>query len=1399
MSFRSRFVVFMFLFLATASILGGGAFYIFSVLGDSIDVLERKVEGYSKFQEMRGAVRGFLRATTGWALTGGPAYKGRYRQSLSKVRSSFVEVDSLGTEGLGIDRRLIDAIDSDFQSLNSQSKVVMSSEMPVGNIKVLKALRKMESVEAALFKKLDEAQNAYISYTGKLVRAGKTLRVSMTLYLSILIAFSLVSTGFLMVFIKRMLDEPLNEMLEATARVASGDLAYRMATTRTDEYGTIARRFDTMVGSLEESSKSIKGRLKETELFLDVSTIASLVPESTEALDLIAFTVAEKMKNDFCAIYLLSKGKKSFALRAANIKGPEVEHPLSVEAGIAATLSKELKPLIVEGPLSPDEFGEAAFGQLGSLLAAPVLKENVCVGILMLGRGEPGAFREEEKDTAMILAHTIGVAVRNMELYEATISQLRQLTVLYELSRTLTSVYRPESVLETIATEIAKLINASGCAIRLLEDGVLKTKSYSGPPEKYPKEDLPVGKGIAGWVVKHGKSVFIEDVSKVSGDMRDQLMAQRSAISVPLKVRERIIGTLGLFDKLGPRGIPTAFSPDDLSVAEGFASISAVAIEKARMQEQEKKREAEVLEAKKRLDLLFESVQGGLITLDSKFNVIAANRFVERWVDQQVKDIIGHSAIEIFHKKKGICPHCAAVATFDTGDTNSITQSSGLNYAELTSYPRGDEHGNIVEAVVFIQDITDRVLYQEEIMGLYKEGTQTRDYLESLINNSADAIVVTDLQGSITSWNPAAQRIYGYTMQEVQDGFMPFVPEQLVSVEKDNIEKVKKGESLSLETLRVKKDGTAIEIRLTLSPIKEANGKIVGVSGISRDITTRKKMEKELIRRNQELSRLFFISSAMRSTLELEKLLRMVLTAVTISDGLGFNRAILFLLDDEGRKLHGAMAVGPANSDEAWKIWGQLSVEERTLPEIMQDIADGPQEGESFLSSLSEGIEVSLHEESVLASAARDKKAFNVTDVLAEPLSDEVLVKQLGTQAYAVVPLVSRDKVMGVLWVDNLFNRRPITEEDMKFLHGFSDQVASAIEGARLFEKVSLAEAELENIFRSITDMMYLTDRDYTLKNVNEAVIKKVGKPREEIIGKKCYQVFHGMDEPWPMCPHHNTLETMEPSIKELEDPHLNGTFLTSTSPLLDSEGKFLGTVHLVRDITEMKVLRERLLTAERMASLGEVAAKVAHEIRNPLVSVGGFAKRLEDKLEGNLREYASIISKEVGRLEDILKDILGFVRESMMVKRKVGLNTLIEDILSLVESETAEKGNSIQRHYSDPDIDVIIDPDRMKEAVLNILSNANQATDGGVITVRTYVQDGHAALEVSDTGCGIDDETRKRIFDPFFTTRPSGTGLGLAITKRIVQEHGGEVSISDNLPLPGTKFIIMLPLKEDL
>ena len=704
----------------------------------------------------------------------------------------------------------------------------------------------------------------------------------------------------------------------------------------------------------------------------------------------------------------------------------------------------------------------------------------------------------------------------------------------------------------------------------------------------------------------------------------------------------------------------------------------------------------------------------------------------------------------------------------------------------------------------------EKALKQErEAVSAKRQVEELKDYLQGLIENSPDAIVTTDLDGIVTSWNDASEKMFGFSRNESIGQFLPNVPHFLIDTEKSYIEQIRRGETLKdLETVRKTKDGNIIDVNLNMAPIKNSSGNIIGISRIGRDVTERKRIEKDLLRKNNELSRLLFISSTMRGTLELDRLLRMVLTAVTMGDGLGFNRSMLLLVDEGRNVIRGAMGVGPANHDEAWEIWSRLSMENKDINTIMQEIELGPLSKDSLIDRLCCGIGVNLDDDTVLTRAVKEKKPFNVTDVRTEPLSDPVLIQQLGTMAYAVLPLISRNKVIGVLWVDNLYSRKPITDHDMNILKGFTDQIASAIENLRLFEHVTQAEQELENIFESISDLMYINGRDYSIKKINRAVAEKMGKPPDEIIGRKCYEIFHGMDSPWELCPHHKTIATNQPFVGEVDDPNLGGTFLISSSPLFDKNGELTGTVHIARDVSEIKKLKEKVVSVERMAALGEMAAKVAHEIRNPLLSIGGFARRLEKRLDSDLREHAKIIVDEVRRLEGILNNTLSFVKSSITERKEVAAADLINDISTLLEPTVNDHRNVLRKEV-DHAVTLMINYDRFKEAILNLVSNANHATENGVITIKVYSESvfsepdllGHraeekeAVIEIKDTGYGIREEDLNRIWDPFFTTRPTGTGLGLSITKRIIEEHAGKIEVESKVG-GGTVFRIYLPLK---
>lgn len=685
-----------------------------------------------------------------------------------------------------------------------------------------------------------------------------------------------------------------------------------------------------------------------------------------------------------------------------------------------------------------------------------------------------------------------------------------------------------------------------------------------------------------------------------------------------------------------------------------------------------------------------------------------------------------------------------------------------------------------------------------------------KSYLESIIQSSADAIIATDMDNIVRVWNKGAEELFYYKKEEVIEKPLPIIPDFLKELEKVYIEKIKNNEILkNIETVMVTKENKLIEVSLTISAIKDSKGQVIGVSRIIRDITEKKKIEIELIRSNEELTKILFISSAVRSTLELNKLLRMILTVITMGEGLGFNRAILFLVDEEDNVLRGVMAVGPSSYEEAWQIWSSMAKEKKTLVEVLDDLSKREFETDSFLEKVCKNISISFSENTPIVRAVKEKKVFNIKDVHKQQ-ADPSVVQQLGSRSYAVVPLVSKDKAIGTVWVDNLYTRKPITEQDIKFLKGFADQVAGAIENAWMFDKIEKTEKELEMLFNSITDLIYYTDETYTIRKVNQSFLDKVGLNENEVIGKKCFKLIHKTDYPLHTCPHRKAIKSGKALVGELEENYLDGVYLVSSSPIFDRDGNLIGTINVVKDITELKNLRERIISMEKVAALGEMSAKVAHEIRNPLVAIGGFAKRLHKELKDEKpKEYSKVILEEVKRLERILNEILSFVKPVQIEKELFKIKELIDDVVNFTISTLRENDNELIVMAED-DFLVPGNYDKLKQVLLNLILNADEATKNGKITLKikkatelpleiSSLKKQYFIIEVQDTGCGIEKENLKRIFDPFFTTKTNGIGLGLSISKKIVEDHNGIIKVESELS-KGTIFRVYLPFykKED-
>ena len=248
---------------------------------------------------------------------------------------------------------------------------------------------------------------------------------------------------------------------------------------------------------------------------------------------------------------------------------------------------------------------------------------------------------------------------------------------------------------------------------------------------------------------------------------------------------------------------------------------------------------------------------------------------------------------------------------------------------------------------------------------------------------------------------------------------------------------------------------------------------------------------------------------------------------------------------------------------------------------------------------------------------------------------------------------------------------------------------------------------------------------------------------------------------------------------------------------VLEEEDGARGAVVLFRDITEIKQLKKEIAQSQRLASLGSLAAGVAHEIRNPLSSIKGFATYFKERYRDNPddSQTADIMVQEVDRLNRVIGQLLDYARPMTMNRRETAIQTVIQHALRMIESQAREKGVVIQTELQADVVAVLIDPDRIKQVFLNLYLNAIGAMEGGgILSVALLsMTDRRIRIEVRDTGVGIDPQDLDRIFDPYFTTKSSGTGLGLAIVQKIIEAHRGEIQVAST-PGLGTTVSVILP-----
>ncbi|ANE40702.1 histidine kinase [Fervidobacterium sp. SC_NGM5_O18] len=574
--------------------------------------------------------------------------------------------------------------------------------------------------------------------------------------------------------------------------------------------------------------------------------------------------------------------------------------------------------------------------------------------------------------------------------------------------------------------------------------------------------------------------------------------------------------------------------------------------------------------------------------------------------------------------------------------------------------------------------------------------------------------------------------------------------------------------------------------------------------------------QKEQIRK---MNAVHYISQAMRSMYSVKNVYKTLLLGLTSGRLLGYNRALLLTYDEQRDVLIGKIWLGPdtENVEEDWK---KANLRAMRYADVVQYLREEAMTLE-INNRLTQQIENKIFPykaHPILEKCVLRKKIFVANERIINTLGLEVadLVNLLGVKEFAVLPLVGREGVFGVVIVDNYYTKKPIKESDVDILKILSDSAGLAIETAQSYEELRNKTLSLE---RQKSLIEYLREfSESILQNMSSAiiVIDKEGKVTEW--NKKAEVYFNRPKEQMTgvelraLGPEFEDIEEMAFQAMRIKEEITLSNYLIQTggreryydvkiTPFWDADKLMLrGVIITLDDVTERVNLEKERKKQEKLAALGEMAARVAHELRNPISVLGGFIKRLEKNADNPdaRNRYIKIIADEILRLEQIVNEILDFSREPRSLEfTYFNINKLVNDVYILLEEKIREKNILFTFETDAEEITVYAEYSRMKQVIINLLQNAIEATPkDGKILIETRIKFDKIVVSIWNEGTPIDKETAEKLFTPFFTTKVHGTGLGLAICKKIIEdEHKGK--IYHEATEDGNRFVVELPKTE--
>lgn len=691
----------------------------------------------------------------------------------------------------------------------------------------------------------------------------------------------------------------------------------------------------------------------------------------------------------------------------------------------------------------------------------------------------------------------------------------------------------------------------------------------------------------------------------------------------------------------------------------------------------------------------------------------------------------------------------------------------------------------------------------------HRHASHAVHHLAAIVESSDDAIVSKNLDSIITSWNRGAERIFGYTAAEaIGQPIQMLIPADRLGEEPDILRRIRAGERVEhFETIRCRKDGKLIDVSLTISPVRDAQNRIVGASKIARDVTALKQSENILRQRTRTLE----ILNRVGSTLVAERDLEKVVQAVT----------------DAGREI----------SEAAFGAFFYNVKNERGESYTLYTISGVPREAFSKFPM--------PRNTAVFAPTFGGEGVVRVADIRKDPRYGKndphygMPKGHLPVCSYLAVPVKSRSgDVIGGLFFGHPEPDR-FTQHAEDVMVALAAQAAIAIDNAQLYtalqreleqqRRTETALRESAAQLRLITDnapvLLAQIDGRYRYKFVNRPYAARYRMEPEEMLGRSIREIFGDatFESARPQIDRALAGEVVEyeTEIDYLTMSHLGKRWSHITfTPERSAEGEVVGFLAVLTDITmrkqaelELEQARDRAVAASRAKD--EFLAALSHELRTPLNPVLLLASDAASNpaLPADVRADFDAIRKNVdleARLIDDLLDITRITRGKLPLEmRQINLHTALQDALTIVRPEIEAKHLLLDLDFSATKTSVWGDEVRIQQVFWNVLKNAVKFTpESGRITVQTSNDPAQGLLlvKVSDTGIGLTPEEQKHVFESFTqgehatrtgSHRFGGLGLGLAISRMLVEMHSGRIQAYSAGRDRGAEFTIELPLHQ--